>query len=139
MGRYTDAVLTVIAACLVWICVRDLPLWPREARAGEAEPGAQIVRASSVVAESFTLVTKDGKKAADWQCVKGEPNLTLYSARENAQAALSIEGGRPHLALVFGRSRTDIGWYKRAVDLPEITMRDMTGREFWGVPRSTGR
>ena len=163
MRRYTNAVLTVIAVCLVWICVRDLRLWPRDAQAAEAikdllppapadppkeaappkayepekgdEPAeAKTLRADIVVARKYVLVDKDEKRVAEWQCVKGEPMLVFYAPGGNAMARMGILGNRPMVSLVNGRSQVDIGWHRGAVDLPEIVMRDMTGREFWGVP-----
>ncbi|MFQ6038073.1 MAG: hypothetical protein ACE5LV_05585 [Candidatus Aminicenantales bacterium] len=35
--RYTKAVLTIIAVCLVWICLRDVRLFPRAFAQGPVE------------------------------------------------------------------------------------------------------
>ena len=45
VDSYTKAILTVIAACLVWICVRDIPV-------------ARMAHAQSIFPESLTITLR---------------------------------------------------------------------------------
>jgi len=133
MSRYTRVVLTVIAACLAWICVRDLRLWPRDASAAEA-PAPKVVQADVVVARSYVLLGKEDKKAGEWSCLKGEPSLRLHSATQESAVDLAVIQGRPNLLLSSGRSSAKMGWYKGRTNLPEFVIRDAGGRVMWFAP-----
>ena len=43
LDRYSKVVLTLIAICLVWVCMRDIP-FVRPAQAAEPQAGTQDVR-----------------------------------------------------------------------------------------------
>jgi len=46
VDRYTKVVLTVIAACLIWICVRDLTVIP--VAFAQADRGRDVVKVQIV-------------------------------------------------------------------------------------------
>ena len=50
--RYSKVVLTVIAVCLVWVCLRDIPFVLR-AQAAPGQVGTQAVRIVDVEMEGF--------------------------------------------------------------------------------------
>jgi hypothetical protein len=54
IDRYTKAVLTVIAACLMWICLRDAPVIPLAF--AQTDRGASVQKVQIVsIDESPTL------------------------------------------------------------------------------------
>ncbi len=131
MGTYTKTVLTVIAACLVWLCVRGAGPWPETAA---AEPKEKVVQADRVVARAFVLVNDKGKVLGEWSLVKGEPKLTLRAVGKKSDATLAILGGFPHLLLTYGRASAKAGWYKGRSSLPEFVLRNASGRVLWYAP-----
>jgi hypothetical protein len=58
MDRYAKAVLTVIALCLVWICLRDLPLGPAVSAQGRGltDRGQGVVKVQIVSIDEAPLL-----------------------------------------------------------------------------------
>lgn len=52
--RYTKIILTIIATCLLWICVRDIGLAPAKLFASPAAH-AEIIDVNIVGAEAYAL------------------------------------------------------------------------------------
>ncbi len=133
MSGYTKGVLTVIAACLVWLCVRGVGPWP-EGVAAEAKKEEKVVQADRVVARAFVLVNDKGKVLGEWTLAKGEPRLTLRAVGRKSDATLAILGGFPHLLLTSGQASAKVGWYKGRTNLPEFVLRNASGRVLWYAP-----
>jgi len=131
MGTYTKALLTVIAASLVWLCVRGTGPWPEGVA---AEPKEKVVQADRVVARAFVLVNDKGKVLGEWTLAKGEPRLTLRAVGRKSDATLAILGGFPHLLLTSGQASAKVGWYKGRTNLPEFVLRNASGRVLWYAP-----
>jgi len=44
MDRYTKGVLTVIALCLIWMCIRDIPIIRRAEAFNEGKPAEVVIK-----------------------------------------------------------------------------------------------
>ena len=54
--KYFKIILTIIAICLVWICIRDIRLTPNKLYASNDSPGQQGVLISGVAPQALSLV-----------------------------------------------------------------------------------
>ena len=53
--RYTKAILTLIALCLLWICLRDIPLAPTAEAASLKDGGDDVVKVQIVGIEKASF------------------------------------------------------------------------------------
>jgi len=100
MSRYSKAVLTVIAACLVYLCLRDLPVWPLATAAGR---GGRDVHVRTLTAQSIAIM-RDGVARGGMTCLRdgsvcfalhdgdGNPNLVLNVAKSGEPTVLLRQG-----------------------------------------------
>ncbi len=79
--KYFKIILTIIAICLVWICIRDIQFTPKKLYASDDGAGQQGVLISGVAPQALSLVEPIGVK------VSNEP-LQVYVTnwpKKNAQ------------------------------------------------------
>ncbi|MEE8169672.1 MAG: hypothetical protein V3T70_03915 [Phycisphaerae bacterium] len=96
-GRYVKLVLTIIAVCLVWICLRDLSLIG-EAR---AQPDVVVERHEAFEAREFRLVDRKGRVRGRLAMNDKElPELILADPNGKFRLVLAIkEDGHPRIQL----------------------------------------
>ncbi len=91
IDRYTKVVLTVMAVCLLWLCL----LVAARTASEEAPPtGAdQVAVAEVLCAETFELRDETGRLRAELRLKEGEPTLWFYDTAGHPRAALGMTSG----------------------------------------------
>ena len=79
--KYFKIILTIIAICLVWICIRDIQLTPKKLYASEDGAGQQGVLITGLAPQALSLVEPIGVK------VSNEP-LQVYVTNWQKKEAL---------------------------------------------------
>ncbi|MFC1806538.1 hypothetical protein ACFL09_06120 [Planctomycetota bacterium] len=96
MSRYTRTVLTIIAICLVYLCLRDLPLWPRSEAAAPSRDG----HFRRLTAESFAVTDKSGIPRMVATCEERGVVLALADSNNNPCIMMAVTSrGDPNMAL----------------------------------------
>ena len=54
--KYLKIILTIIAICLVWICIRDIQFTPNKLYASDDSAGQQGVLISGIAPQALSLV-----------------------------------------------------------------------------------
>ena len=99
MGRYMKVVLTVIAVCLAWICLRDIAPWHKSV-AAEGE-GPKVIQAQAI-----ELSDGDGHKHIRLSALEGWPSLEFFDPDKMLRVRLSLDETRVMLQLL-GREKGD--------------------------------
>jgi len=63
--KYLKIILTIIAICLVWICIRDIQFTPNKLYASNDSAGQQGVLISGVAPQALSLVEPIGVKVSN--------------------------------------------------------------------------
>jgi hypothetical protein len=63
--KYFKIILTIIAICLVWICIRDIQFTPKKLYAGNDSAGQQGMVISGFAPQAFSLVEPIGVKVSN--------------------------------------------------------------------------
>lgn len=94
MSRYMKSILAVIAVCLVYLCLRDVPLWPR------AEAAPQVV--GQIRTRGIVLVDAQGRERALLVMqLNGTPKFMLSDARNKLRLVIELtQDGSPNIAML---------------------------------------
>ncbi len=101
---YSKVLLTIIAACLVWLCFGRSHFVARV----DAQTSQPLqVRYQTVWAENFVLVDENGKARAKFGCqAGGSPTLTFDDGKGRDRISLGLaDDGTPSLVLVDGNGQ----------------------------------
>ncbi len=63
--KYLKIILTIIAFCLVWICIRDIPFTPNKLYASNDGAGQQGVLITGLAPQALSLVEPIGVKVSN--------------------------------------------------------------------------
>ena len=80
--KYFKIILTIIAICLVWICIRDIQLTPNKLYASNDSAGQQGILITGLAPQALSLVEPIGVK------VSNEP-LQVYITNWPGKNAMS--------------------------------------------------
>ena len=137
-NRYTQLVLTVIAVCLIYLCVCVAE--PRFSRQVEASAQPSENWARDVKAQAFTVVDTEGRRRGLWSVTeeglfKGYVSLTLYDIKGKVRACVQVNDlGYPGISLFDAEENVIIGMGVGKESKPAINIFDKKGGKVWMVP-----